>query len=67
MNPKRDQIRKGLELLQIWVDEDTSLLSRMRMAFPGGDSKEIQLEDVRMNVPVDESLFTVSPSGARAR
>jgi len=65
MKPRRDQIKKALELLQIWVDEDTTLLARMRMAFPGGDSKDIRLEDVRVNVPIDERVFAVPPRVTR--
>ena len=58
MKPRRDQIKQALERLQIRVDEDTTLMTSMRMVFPGGDSKEIRFEDMRVNVPVDESLFT---------
>jgi outer membrane lipoprotein-sorting protein len=59
MKPKREQIRKSLERLVLWVDRESVLMTRMRMEFPGGDTKDIQLEDVRLNVPVDESLFSV--------
>ena len=58
MKPKRDQIRKSLNRLFLWVDRETTLMSRMRMEFPGGDTKDVHLEDVRLNVPVEESLFS---------
>jgi outer membrane lipoprotein-sorting protein len=51
MKARRKQIQQGLERLQIWVDQDTTLMIRMRMQFPGGDSKTIDLEDVKVNVP----------------
>jgi outer membrane lipoprotein-sorting protein len=53
MRPKRKQIAEGLERLQLWIDKDTTLLVRMRMTFPGGDSKTIALDDVRTNVPFE--------------
>jgi outer membrane lipoprotein-sorting protein len=53
MKPTRKQIKEGLERLEIWVDKETTLLVRMRMSFPGGDSKMIELEDVQTNVPFD--------------
>lgn len=66
MKPRRDQIKQALERLQIWVDRETTLMTSMRMVFPGGDSKEIRFEDMRVNVPVDESLFT-PPARSRTR
>jgi outer membrane lipoprotein-sorting protein len=66
MRPRRDQIKQALERLQIWVDRDTTLMIKMRMIFPGGDSKEIRLENLRANVPVDESLFK-PPARPKAR
>jgi outer membrane lipoprotein-sorting protein len=53
MQPKRKQIKEGLERLQLWIDKETTLLVRMRMTFPGGDSKTIALEDLRTNVPFE--------------
>jgi outer membrane lipoprotein-sorting protein len=53
MVPKRKQIKEGLERLQIWVDKETTLMVRMQMSFPGGDSKTIELEDVKTNVPFE--------------
>jgi outer membrane lipoprotein-sorting protein len=64
MKARRDQIKRGLERLQIWVDRETTLMVRMRMEFPGGDSKDVRLEDVRVNVPVDEGLFA-APEASR--
>jgi outer membrane lipoprotein-sorting protein len=59
MKPKRKQIREGLERLQIWIDRDSSLMVRMRMELPGGDSKTLDLENVTPNVPIDASTFRV--------
>ena len=65
MKPRRDQIRQALEQLQIRVDQETTLMTSMRMVFPGGDAKEIRFEGIRVNVPVDESLFTPPPGRGR--
>lgn len=51
MTPKRRQIKEGLERLQIWIDKETTLMVRLRMSFPGGDSRTIELEEIRTNVP----------------
>lgn len=52
MVPKRKQIEKGLERLQIWLDPKSLSVIQMRMAFPGGDSKTLKLESIELNVPV---------------
>jgi len=57
MRPKRKQIQQGLELLELWIDRQRVMLSRMRLSFPGGDRKTIALEDVVLNVPVSEEMF----------
>jgi outer membrane lipoprotein-sorting protein len=67
MRPRRNQIREGLERLQIWVDRETTLMTRMRMVFPDGDSKEIQLEDVQINVPAEDAIFAVPDGPAPKR
>lgn len=63
MTPRRKPIKQGLDRLEIWVDQDTVLMTRMRLTFPGGDTKTIQLDDVRTNVPAGDELFAV-PAGA---
>ena len=57
MRPTRKQIQRGLERLELWVDRESDLLTRMRMTFPGGDQKTIVLEDITVNVPVTDEMF----------
>lgn len=59
MVPKRKQIQEGITRLELWIDRSTLLLSAMRMTFPGGDTKLMTFADVKRNVPVDPSMFTV--------
>lgn len=57
--PKRKQIRQGLEQLEIWVERESLMMLRMRMSFPGGDSKTFELAKVERNPSLDPSVFTV--------
>ncbi len=59
MDPTRSQIRQGLTQLHLWIDRTSMLLSAMRMDFPNGDSKAMTFEDVKINVPIDQSLFSL--------
>jgi outer membrane lipoprotein-sorting protein len=57
MRPRRKQIRDGLSQLELWIRQDSVMLSAMRMIFPSGDSKLLEFEDVRINPTIDESAF----------
>jgi outer membrane lipoprotein-sorting protein len=59
MAPRRKQIAEGLDRLRIWIDRDRLLMQKMTLEFPGGDSKTLELRDVRTNVPVDEGAFAI--------
>jgi outer membrane lipoprotein-sorting protein len=61
MRPKRRQIRQGLERLQLWIDRESLLLVQMAMAFPGGDTKTIRLDDIEVNVPIAADTFQIRP------
>ena len=54
MRPTRKQIQQGLSRLELWLRQDTLMLSAMRMSFPGGDSKTMTFTDVVLNQPVSE-------------
>jgi hypothetical protein len=34
-------------------------MTRMTMEFPGGDSKTLELRDIRTNVAIDEAAFAL--------
>ncbi len=57
MTPRRKQIREGLSQLDLWIQQDSVMLSAMRLIFPGGDSKLLEFDDVRINPPIDEAAF----------
>ena len=57
MVPKRKQILEGMTKLDLWIDRETLLLAAMRMTFPGGDTKTMTFADVKVNVPLDASVF----------
>jgi outer membrane lipoprotein-sorting protein len=59
MVPKRKQIQEGLTRLELWIDRGSLLLSAMRMAFPGGETKLMTFADVKPNVPIDQALFRI--------
>jgi outer membrane lipoprotein-sorting protein len=57
--PKRKQIAEGLARLRIWIDRSRLVMVKMTMDFPGGDSKTLELRDIRTNVAIEESAFAV--------
>jgi len=59
MAPRRKPIAEGVDRLRIWIDRDRLLMQKMTLDFPGGDSKTLELHDVRTNVPVDEGAFAI--------
>jgi len=61
MRPKRQQIREGLERLEIWIDRESLLLVQLQMTFPGGDRRTVRLDDVTVNVPVSDETFLIRP------
>jgi outer membrane lipoprotein-sorting protein len=59
MSPKRRQIAEGLQRLRIWIDRTRMVMVKMTMDFPGGDSKTLELRNVRTNVAIDETAFAL--------
>ena len=59
MDPTRSQIKQGLSRLHLWIDRTSLLLSAMRLDFPNGDSKLMSFEDVRVNGPIDATVFSI--------
>lgn len=64
MVPKRKQIREGLTRLELWLDQQSLLLSAMQMTFPNGDTKLMEFDGVAMNPPLDPAVFVIAESGA---
>jgi outer membrane lipoprotein-sorting protein len=63
--PKRKQIREGLTLLDLWIDQSSLLLTAMRMTFAGGETKLMTLEDVVPNAPIAPGTFARPPQTTR--
>jgi outer membrane lipoprotein-sorting protein len=60
MIAKRKQIQKGLERLELWVEDRTLYMVKMRLVYPGGaGSKTIELSNLLANVPVEDEEFRV--------
>ncbi|MEO7132644.1 MAG: outer membrane lipoprotein carrier protein LolA, partial [Vicinamibacterales bacterium] len=61
MTPKRKRIRDGMSTLELWIDRTTVMMTSMRMVFPGGNTKRLDFDDVRINPTINEALFRVPP------
>ena len=57
MVPRRKQMAEGIDRLRIWIDRSRLVMTRMVLDYPGGDSKTLELHDIRTNVAIDESVF----------
>jgi outer membrane lipoprotein-sorting protein len=62
MTPRRKQIKEGLSRLRLWIDRSSLVMLKMRLDYADGDSRTLELTDVKLNVPVDERTFVI-PSG----
>jgi outer membrane lipoprotein-sorting protein len=62
MKPRRSQIKEGLTRLRLWLDRSRLVMVKMRMDYADGDSRTIELDDVKINVPIDDRTFVI-PSG----
>jgi outer membrane lipoprotein-sorting protein len=59
MTPTRSQIRQGLTELTLRIDQSSLMLRTLRMQFPTGDTKTLTFDDVVVNGPVDQRMFTI--------
>jgi outer membrane lipoprotein-sorting protein len=64
MAPTRKQIKEGLSRLRLWIDRDRLVMTKMRLDMPSGDTRTIELSDIKTNVPIDATTFTL-PAGGR--
>jgi len=62
MRPRRKQIKEGLARLRLWIDRTSLVMSKLRMDYADGDSRTIELSDIKINPPVDDRTFAI-PSG----
>jgi outer membrane lipoprotein-sorting protein len=65
--PRRKQIRRGLERLQIWVAQNPLLLAQIRITFAGGDTTTVRIEDAELNVALPPNAFSVDIPPARPK
>jgi outer membrane lipoprotein-sorting protein len=62
MIPRSKRIREGFERLELWVQDDTLYMVKMRLVYPeGGGTKTIELANLEANVPVSDDEFRVDP------
>jgi outer membrane lipoprotein-sorting protein len=62
MTPKRKQIREGIARLRLWIDRTRLVMRKMRLDYTDGDSRTLELANIKVNVAVDDRTFTI-PSG----
>lgn len=62
MRPRRKQIQEGLSRLRLSIDRSSLVMLKMRIDYADGDSRTLELTDIKLNVPVDERTFVI-PSG----
>lgn len=62
MVPRNKRIRGGFERLELWIDDESLYMVKMRMIYPdGGGTKTIELSNLEANVPLAEDEFRVDP------
>jgi outer membrane lipoprotein-sorting protein len=66
MRPRRKQVKEGLARLRLWIDRASLVMSKLRMDYADGDSRTIELSDIKINPPVDDRTFAI-PSGRSQR
>jgi len=60
MIARRKQIQEGIERLELWVDDRTLYMVKMRLVYPGAaGSKTIELSNLLANVPLEDEEFRV--------
>jgi outer membrane lipoprotein-sorting protein len=59
MVPRRKQIKENLAKLDLWIDQKSLLLDRMKMTFANGDAKTMVFDDVVLNAPIDPGTFSL--------
>jgi outer membrane lipoprotein-sorting protein len=59
MVPKRAQISEELKRLRIWVDRVRLVMVKMTLEYANGDSKTLELRDIRTNVAIDPVGFAL--------
>lgn len=57
--PKRKQISEGVTRIQIWIDRESLMMTKMALNFAGGDAKTLELRDIKINPAIDESAFAL--------
>ena len=58
--PKRKQMREGVSRVHLWIDQASLVLHALKMEYPGGDTRLMEFSDVRINPPVDGSVFALT-------
>ena len=62
MIPRSKRIKEGFERLELWLQDDTLYVVKMRIVYPeGGGTKTIELANLEANVPVSDDEFRVDP------
>jgi outer membrane lipoprotein-sorting protein len=55
--PRRKQMRDGVSRVHLWIDKGTFVLHALKIEYPGGDTRQMEFSDVRINPPVADDAF----------
>ena len=55
--PKRKQMRDGVSRVHLWIDKGSLVLEALTIEYPGGDTRQMEFSDVRINPPVADDAF----------
>lgn len=62
MVPRNKRIQSGLERLDLWLEDESLYMVKLRIIYPdGGGTKTIELQNLEANVPLAADEFRVDP------
>lgn len=57
--PKRKQLKESVSRIDLWIAQETVVLSSMKMEFSNGDTKVMTFAGIVINTPIDAAMFSV--------
>lgn len=59
LTPKKAQLKKMFKLVKLHFSSTQNMVTSVEMTEPSGDNTVIELKDLNLNQPVDETVFTL--------
>jgi outer membrane lipoprotein-sorting protein len=63
LTPTEKRIREGVAGIDLWVDQQTMLLTAMAMTFANGDRKLMEFSDIRLDPDLPAETFAIQRGG----